>query len=79
MVPRDSYPYFSLYRNLFPIDYMKDELAKNLGPVDGSHSSSTLPALSRNPTLGSAQILTLIPSLIPTPASALGSSDKLFR
>ena len=63
-------------RNL-PIDLVEDELAKDPGPVKGSHLGSISPAPSRNPTPG----LKLVPALIPAPvfAPAPPSSNELFR
>ena len=73
MAPKDFRLYHSPCRNLFPLDSMEDELARDPSSVRSSHSSSTSLALSCNPTLGPVLILA------PVPAPALPSSNKLFK
>ena len=60
----------------FPfINNVKDELARDQGPTKSSHLGSTSPVPSCNPILGP----TLVSAPIFALASALYSSDKLFR
>ena len=77
MAPGGSRPRRSSCRNLPPLDPVKDELARELGPVGGPHSGSISPALSRNPTPGPEQVLALNPAPVPAPAPP--SSDELFK
>lgn len=69
--------------NLFIIDQVEDELAKDQGPAKSSHSSSISPAPSYNLTpslvLVFVLISTLVSVLVLALAPALVSSDKLFR
>ena len=71
MASRDSRPRCSSRQNFSLINHMEDELARDPGLVDGSHLGSTFFALSYNPTLGPALVLTLILALVPAPAPAL--------
>ena len=75
MAPGRSHPYCSLYRNFSPNDLVKDKLAKDPGPVKGSHSGSNSPASSRHPIPGPTLDPTLYPTLAPTPAI----TNKLFK
>ena len=68
-------PYCSPHRNPFSTDLVEDELARNPGPVRGSHSRSTSPAPSWNPAPGPDQITTLILAS----ALALASTNELFK
>ena len=85
MSPGGSRPCRFPRRNLPPLDPVEDELAKEPGPVGGSHSGSTSPALSCNPTPGPALNPALNPAPVPAPipapvpAPAPPSSDELFR
>ena len=74
---RCSRPCCFFYWNLFPLDLIKDEFAREPGPVRGSHSGSSSPALSCNPTLGPKLVPALIPSLVP--ALAPPSFNELFK
>ena len=71
------------WRNLFLIDHVKDEIAKDPGLAKISYLGSTSFVLSCNPTPGpilvSALILALVRTLIPTPALTLSSFDKLLK
>ena len=75
MAPGASRPCYSPCWNLLPIDFMKDELARDPGLVRGPHSSTTSLALSRNPAPGP----TLVPALILALASVLVFTNKLFK
>ena len=81
MAPKGSRPCRSPCWNLLLCDPVEDELAREPGPVGGSHLDSTSPALSRNPTpstkLVSAMNHTPIPTPVPAPAPL--SSDELFK
>ena len=77
MAPGGSRPRCSPCRNLFPLDPVEDELAREPGPVGGPHSSSTSLALSRNSTLGPKLVPALNPAPVPAPAPP--SSDELFK
>ena len=72
-----SHPGRSPCQNLYPLDPVEDEFARDLGSVGGSHSGSTSPAPFCNPTPGSKLVSTLISALVPTPAPS--SSDELFK
>ena len=76
MAPRGSRPCYSPRRNL-PINPIKDELARNPGPVRGLYSDSTSPALFCNPTPGPKLVFALNPASIPVPAPP--SSNELFK
>ena len=77
MVPGGSRPCRSSCQNVFPIDPMEDELARNPGSVKSLHSGGISPAPSYNPTPGPKLVSALIPALFPAPA--LPSSNKLFK
>ena len=70
MTPGGSRPYCSPRRNLFSLDPVEDELARDPGPVRGPHSGSTSPAPSCNPIPGPKLVPALIPALIPAPVPA---------
>ena len=70
-------PYHFIHRNLPPLNPVENELARDPGPVGGSHSGSISHAPSRNSTPGPKLVLTLIPALILTPAPP--SSNELFK
>ena len=61
------------FRNLLSLELMEDELTMDPGPIRGFYSSGTSSAPSHNLTPGPALILA------PTPASALPSSNELFK
>ena len=77
MVPGSSRPPRFLCWNLFSLDPMKDELARDPGPVGGLLSGNTSSVPSRNPTPGPKLVLALIPA--PVPTLSLLSSNKLFK
>ena len=81
MAPGGSRLYHSPCWNLFPLDPVEDELARDPCPVGGPHSGSTSPALSCNPIPGPKLVPTLISTPVPAPipAPAPPSSDKLFK
>ena len=79
MAPKGSCPCYFSHRNLPPINHIEDELARDLGPADGSHFGSISYTLFCNSTLGPALLSTLIPALILVLAPASGSLDELFR
>ena len=56
---------------------MEDELARDLGSIEGLYSGSTSPAPFRNPTPGPKLIPALI--LAPLPVPAPPSSNELFK
>ena len=83
MAPKGSCPCCSLRRNLFPIDHIEDELAKNPGPTNSFYLGNTSPTPFHNPTPGPALVFALIPTPVPAPVPTLtpvlSSSDELFR
>ena len=77
MAPERSRPYCSPYRKLPPIDFVEDELARDLDPVESLHLGSTSSAPSCNPT--PALILTLVVAPIPTPAAINDLFKKFMK
>ena len=77
MAPRYSRPCRFPRQNPPPLDPMKDELAREPGPVRGPHSGGTSPAPSCNPTQGPELVLALNPA--PVLAPALPSCNELFK
>ena len=73
MAPRGSCPCRPPRRNVFSVDHVEDELARDQVPLEGSNFGSTSPgpASSRDSTPAPA------PVLAPAPAPA--SSNELFK
>ena len=65
--------------NLFPLDLVEDELARDLGPTEGPHLASTSSAPSCNPTLGPALVSAPIPASVPTPTPTSAVTNDLFK
>ena len=77
MAPKGSRPCCSPCQNFPPLDLVEDELAKKPGPVWGSYSGNTSPALFCNPTPGPKLVPALNPAPVPAPAPF--SFNKLFK
>ena len=75
IAPRSFRPHCSPHWNLFSIDFVEDELARDSGSVGGLHSGSTFFAPSCNLTPDHALISALISALTPAPVPI----NKLFK
>ena len=75
MTPGSSHLCCFFCRNLPPIDFVEDELAREPGPVRDLYLDSTSPIPSRNSTLGP----TLVSALIPISAFTLVFTNKFFK
>ena len=75
MASGDFCPCRFSYQNLFLIDFVEEELARDPGQARGPYSGSISLALSCNLTPGPA----LVPALIPAPVPILVPIDKLFK
>ena len=65
--------------NLSPINFIKDELARDPGPANNFYLDSFSLAPSCNPTPDLILVPALIPALVPALAPILPSSNELFR
>ena len=79
MAPRGFRPCYSPRRNLPPINYIEDELAKDLGLIEGSHSGNTSSTLSYNPILDPVLVPALISAPVLITASTLPFFNELLR
>ena len=58
---------------------MEDELARDLGPVEGFYSDNISLVPFHDATPGPALVSALIPALVPTPATTLLFFNELFK
>lgn len=73
MAPSGSCLCCSLCHNLFFVDYIEDELTRDQAPPKRSNFNSISSGLALS------HDLTLVPTLVLTPAPALPALDKLFK
>ena len=72
-------PYCSPYRNLFPINHLEDELARDPSLAKGFHLDNTSLAPFCDSTLGLALVPALISALVLALAPVLLFFDELFK